>query len=358
MGRIALFWLTVVGALAALLAAALVPVHLRALDPRVLERSTAGGKTLLQATGDLAARNPAVAKLLLRAAENPDLPGTESVLDQLREAASVRPAPRTLLEQMERSVAGRVEVPETPVLSALRSKENRERLAASLHSPDALRLLQNRNLTNLTIFAPVRSGAGYPLDAAILSTAFLLDQAAFSVNLRSDAALKEQVLQLSARGTSSNQVTALEDLYLDMFALAKRFSSEQLIAFVSSVQTYPGLDRLARFLQERSGTMPLIFSAVVLSRDGDRVSQYLTRFPETGVDDLRFALKSAPGAGASHCRGGADLSHRMAQLFTGQSEARIPDRTVSAVEHSRARHRLAPEMVFPFARRARRGLRG
>jgi hypothetical protein len=156
-----LFWLTLVGGVAGLLAAVLVPMHLRAIDPRVLEESSAGGKSLVGATANLVPRNPAVAKVLLWAAEDLELPRTIEVLDQLRDQASARPAARTLLEQMERAAAGPIEVPETPILTALRQKENRERLAASFHSTDARQVLQNRDLTNLAIFAPVHSAAGF-----------------------------------------------------------------------------------------------------------------------------------------------------------------------------------------------------
>jgi hypothetical protein len=290
MRRRVLIVLTLAGALVALFGAALLPVHLRALNPRVLERGAARGKSFLNVTEELSARNPAAAKILLRAAENMDLPGTEDVLDVLRNIAEARPAAINPLQQMERAAAGRVEVQETPVLNALRAREDRERLAGSFRSQDAQRILQNRNLTNLTLFAPVHSGAGYPFDTAILATAFLMEQGAFGANTRAESNAKEQILQLSARGISTNQVAALEDFYLDMFALAKRFSSEQLSAFVGNLQNYNALDRLARFLQDRPGTMPVIYSAVVISRDGDRVAQYLTKFPETGVEDLRLAL--------------------------------------------------------------------
>ncbi len=291
MRRKVFLFLALAGAVVALLTPVLVPVHLRALDPRVLQESTRQGKSLLLLAEDSAPHDPSVAKVLLRAAENLDLPGTEDVLGVLRESAPRRPAPRTVLQQLERAAAGWVEVQEIPVLTALRHAEDRELLADSIHSPSAVRILMNRSLTNLTLFAPVRSGAGYPFDAAILTTAYLMDQGAFSGISRTDTTLKEQVLGLSARGGSTNQVAALEEFYLDMFGLAKRFSSEQMVVFVSNIQSFDALDRLARFLQDRPGTMPLIFSAVVMSRDGDHVAQYLRRFPQTGLADLRFGLE-------------------------------------------------------------------
>jgi len=299
MGRIALSLLALAGAIAALFAAILLPVHLRAVDPRVLESSNLAGKSFLQIIEETARRNPATAKLLLHAAENLEVEGTEKVVEFLRESAEssgTHSAPRTRLQEFEYASAGRVEVAETPVLNALRRPENRQRLAASLHSAEAGRILQNRSLTNFVLFAPVRSGAGFPLDASIITTAFLMEQGAFGANVRTEPTLKEEVLQLAARGASTNQIGALENLYLDIFALAKRLSSEQLIAFVSSIQNFAALDYTARYLQEHSKEMPLIFSAVVLSRDGRGVAEYLRMFPDTATADLGFALAIGPRA--------------------------------------------------------------
>lgn len=290
MRRTALLLTALFGAMTALLAALLAPVHLRAVDPRVLEETSRNGKSLVQVSEELAASNPAVAKIILRAAENLDVLRTEDALEALRAAAESKPAAKNLLQELERGAAGPVQVQETPVLTALRRREDREKLAGAIFSADARRILLNRGLTNLTMFAPVSSGAGFPLDAAILTTAFLIEQGAVSSLGRTETALKDQIIQMSARGFSTNHVTALEDLYLDVFALAKRLSSEQLVAFVSSLQNFSALDRLARFLQDRPGTLPILFTSVVLSRDGDRVAQYITKYPETGVSDLRFAL--------------------------------------------------------------------
>jgi hypothetical protein len=281
MGRFTLFLLAAVGLTAALLTAVLLPVHLGAINPRVLEESRYQGKTLLQFSAENALARPAVSKITLHAAEELQLEGTAEVLEVLREGAELPPKTGTTMRVLERASAGRVQTQETPALVALRRKEDREQLAASFRSMDAMRILLNRRLTNLTLFAPVNSGAGYPLDASILTTAFLMEQRAFGANAGAESTLREDVLLLAARGISTNQVEALEECYLDMFALAKRFSSEQLIAFVSNVQSYRALDRLARILQEKPKAMPLIFSAVVLSRDGARVAKYLDAFPET-----------------------------------------------------------------------------
>src|SRR5262249_17696079 len=150
------------------------------------------------------------AKILLRAAEDLRLEGTEQALAILRDRAEMRPAPRNILQQMELAMIGRAEVQEVPVLNALKSRENRAQCVRSLRSPEASRILQNGSITNLAFFAPVSSAAGFPLESAILTTAFLIDQGAFGANVRTEPTLKDDIIKISALGSVANHSAALE----------------------------------------------------------------------------------------------------------------------------------------------------
>src|SRR5262245_48022683 len=121
MVRIALVVLTLFGAIAALAAAVLLPVHLCALDPRILALSRQDGKSLIQITEETARRAPAVAKIFLLAAEDLTLEGTEEVLGVLRERAN-QPARTTLLQELENASRRTAIVQETTVLTALRPR--------------------------------------------------------------------------------------------------------------------------------------------------------------------------------------------------------------------------------------------
>ena len=85
-----------------------------------------------------------------------------------------------MLERLEEQEAGRIQVLETPVLTALRKASNREQLLNSLHGAEARQVLRTRERTNWTIFASTKSAAGVPLDVAVLTTAFLMEQRAFA----------------------------------------------------------------------------------------------------------------------------------------------------------------------------------
>lgn len=293
MVRVIQFACALLGGVLAVLAALLVPVHLRAVDPRVLELTGRGGRSLVEVASERADRNPAVAKLLLHAAEELHLPGTEAVVDQLRASAekSAR-AGGTILQQLEARAPDRVPVLETPVVAALRPREARDQLRQSIKGSEGLRLLQNLNLTNLSLFAPVRSAAGLPLEVAILTSAFLMEQGAFNSNGTGTSSLHDDILLFSASPARSRE---LEEFYLDILALTRRFSSEQLIAFVSSIQDFDSVERLARTLQEYPRDLPIIYSAVLLSRSGRAVSQYL-QTSGNAVRDLGFALSNGTRA--------------------------------------------------------------
>src|SRR5688500_6064075 len=157
----------------------IMPAHLRALDPNVIRAHGAAGRSLVETAAETARHNPAVGKILLATAESLQLKGTDAVVEQLREAAADRTRSRTVLERLEEQEAGRIQVAETPVLTALRKPSNREQLLASLQSAEARQVLRTREWTNWTLFASTKSAAGAPLDVAVLTTAFLMEQRAF-----------------------------------------------------------------------------------------------------------------------------------------------------------------------------------
>ena len=165
--RRVLLWLTLLGGVLAILLALLMPAHLRATDPHVLRKLGAESSSLVQFAAETASHNPPVAKILLATAESLELEGTDHVLEELRNYSRTETKGRTILEQLEAQESGRIQVGETAIFNALRKAANRERLLASLHSLEAKQILRNRALTNLIIFAPVKSAAGQPLDIAI-----------------------------------------------------------------------------------------------------------------------------------------------------------------------------------------------
>jgi hypothetical protein len=284
--RVILFALTLAAGLAAIAIALLMPAHLRATDPHVIRQLGAESRSLVQFAAETATHNPPVAKILLATAESLQLPGTDQVVDELRNTGIDRTRARTELEQLEAQEAGRIQVGETPILVALRKAANRERLLTSIKGIESRQILRNRALTNLVIFGPVKTAAGLPLDVAILTTAFLLEHRAFPSN----QALHDQVLRLASQADPP-----LEEFYLSIFALAKRFSSEQLIALMAHVPNVNALHSITRFIQEHPNAANVIYSAILISKNGGAVATFIDQYPDAVEQDLRFGLSAGVG---------------------------------------------------------------
>jgi hypothetical protein len=280
--RVALFSLILLCGIVMVVLGLIMPAHLRAVDPYVMKAHGATGKSLVETAAETARRNPAVGKLLLGAAEQLHLTGTDVVVEQLREAAADRVRARTVLERLEEQESGRIQVAETPVLTALRKARNREQVLNSLQSLEAKQILQTRDRTNWTVFAPAKAAAGAPLDVAVLTTAFLMEQRAFAPASR----LRDEVLQMTADPKSP----LLEEFYLSIFALAKRFSSEQIIALTENLPTSAGLHSVTRLMQEKPAATHLLYTSAVVSKNGGATAQYVDRFPLDAEKDLGFAL--------------------------------------------------------------------
>lgn len=274
--RSLLFLLCLFCGAVAIVTGLLIPAHLRAADPYVL-REMLPGKTVPKLAAETAERDPAVAKMLLLASEKLNLPETEEALEVLRET---RNSHRTILSELEEEAAGPAVAQEVPVLTALRPESARSRLIASLETAEARQVLKNRTLTNTTLFAPVHSAAGFPLEAAILTTAFLVDRRSF------EPGLHEDVLRVCGSGRTGE----IEEFYINMLSLARRFSSAQLAGLVNYIDDIQALDIFTRALQNYPESVPILYSAAVASRNGTAVANYLRAFPTTAIADLSYAL--------------------------------------------------------------------
>ena len=288
--KVILFYILLFCGIAGIAIGLLMPAHLRAQDPYVIQRHGSEGPSLTVAAGEAAANNPAVAKGLLAAAEKLGMTNTTTVIEQLREAAGERTPARTVLEKLEEVEAGRIQVAETPVFAALKKNANRQVLTNSLQSIEATQVLRIREAgrTNWAVFAPVKSAAGLPLDVSILTTAFLMEQRAFGPNSQ----LRDEILKMSAPGPFPGR----EEFFLSIFALAKRFSSEQIIAFVGNIPTAAALQGITSYMQEHPDATPVLYTATILSKDGGALAAYLNRFYRDAEKDIGFALASGPEA--------------------------------------------------------------
>ncbi|MGV3774441.1 MAG: hypothetical protein ACO1QB_16190, partial [Verrucomicrobiales bacterium] len=193
MARLLKMWLYLLGGLAAVAWALLIPGHMRSVDADVITRASKGSRTLEAAgLGYIEVQKPAAAEMFLQAAVAVGDSQTNALRSALLQtnslalqrlitnAASQRLITNAASQRLITNAASqrpflsgylpeiRSEGQSEPILSIILPKARREILHARLEfarNPAARSVLQTRNLTNTSVFPPARSASGAPLDA-------------------------------------------------------------------------------------------------------------------------------------------------------------------------------------------------
>jgi hypothetical protein len=300
MNRVLWFIICVVVGLELIAWGLLVPAHFRAVDTHVLNWASSKGPTLADEGHSLVnIEKPGPARLLLDAVEQTGAAGHAQLEAALKDFEDHQPhlkiwgGAAPYLEMAFREERRDFPNQSQPIMELLVAPDNRKTLISALrHSrrPGVLEILQTRDLTNTTIFPPANSPSGQPLEAAILLAGLLFQQDHFR------PALRDTVQSLVAQANQKGEVEALELVYLDLLALGKRLNWNQLVHLVGQVPDADALRVTARLWREREAHLPVIYAAIHVMESPVAVAQYLDRYPETGLNDLRYALRSGGGA--------------------------------------------------------------
>ena len=301
LGRFAEVLLFLVLALVLTLFGAGIPMHFRAVAPGVVVEAGRGGETLDDLASyylDTGKTGPVELFLAL-----PNTPvSTELLADRMgalierypHYAISGGTAPyfQQFLEMLD--LKGQ-SVGKADVISLLLRARWREQLLDFLgNSSNAAvqAVLETRLSAAYTTFMPVGTPAGQPLDAAILTTALLLQGDDFSL----PASRRIKLLGERTKDGDRLAVEQLESFYLSILGLAKRLNWVQLAELTGEFSDLDELRMAAILARENSDKLPLIFSAIVLAEEPGAVFDYLARFQEEGWGDLSFALGAGQGA--------------------------------------------------------------
>jgi hypothetical protein len=272
------------------------PAHLRAVDEIALQKAGAGTSSVVAEGLALVETNHlGAAQLFAAAAGSAWLKDRYALDDAVNQLARQKPALKTL---------GRVETGSVGMLLAshppastnatqpftefiVRSGPRTKTLELLRGSPSPLvqSLLLFRFQTNTMLFPPSASSSGQALDTAIGIAGLLAEAGHLSIDLR------KQVLALA---TEDHESLALEQVLMDLLSLGQRFNWDQLATFVAQIHDPGTLRTLANRVQ-RGDQVPVIFTAVGLSKNAAGVARYLTTFSETGLNDLRLSLGTQAG---------------------------------------------------------------
>ena len=294
--RVTLLILCLLGSAAAIACALLIPSHLRSMDEQVLVQSGRGSGGVVEAGVELVPQRISSAKLLKKTADELNLTHTLRFTAAIQAAEATGSAWRTSpfrspeFQNLLGGAADNEYLSKSTLLEVLRNRATRAKFQEALITPDAHRILQNLTITNLLLFAPAGSAGGLPFEVAVLSAAMLVDDHALGADPTSR--IKDQILSLVKTASRTNSNPALEEFYLNIFALAKRLTWEQTTLFTSHFKTLEALDFAVRWIQQNNAELPVVFTAVHMAQNGERVSNYLELFGEEGRKDIEFAMKS------------------------------------------------------------------
>jgi len=272
----------------------LVPVHLRAVDDRVVQKAGHGTPALLeQGLALVNGQNLGVARLFLQAAQAERISSWDQLGLTITNAALQHPGllvwgndaslERTFGEDAQ--WAG-------PITGFIVEQEHREtalKLLSFSPNPAVQELLRCRSLTGTVLFPSSQSASGQAFDAAISICGLLLAEG------RLTSGLGDSIYQLSSTANRSGSSLPLEQVLMDFMSLGQRFNWDQLVAFTGRIENAGTLHSLADQVRTAGGQLPVLFTAVAFSGRPAEVVKYLDRFGPSGLTDIGSSLRSGAG---------------------------------------------------------------
>lgn len=282
-----------------LAAGVLIPVHLRAVDARVLQRAGQGSPSLVDQGLALAKESKlGAAQLILQGSQQQRLPGSEKLKQAVDELArqharwQVWGGPEPRFESIFAPDKRLPEAESQPFTQYLIRQANRERVLAELQNVanrTIQELLQFRGATNPVIFAPSQSASGQALDAAVSICGLLLQ----GNHLKKSFA--DELDKLAGQALAGGSSAKFEQALLDLTSLGQRLNWGQMVVFVGQVQDSETLRWLVSLMRKDESKLPVLFSAIMLSGNPGGVANYLMSFSQSGWRDLGFGMRYGVG---------------------------------------------------------------
>jgi hypothetical protein len=203
-----------------------------------------------------------------------------------------------------------------PAAVVLVRRENRQRTLGELANsqvPAVRELLQCRSLTKTVLFPPSASAAGQAFDTSLAICGLLVQ------NGNTGQGLAANILDRATAANHTGDSRLIEEILMDEMSLGERLDWSHLAEFNKHIEDAGTLATLANAARNAGGRLPAVFSAVVLSQRPGDVAQYLTKFSETGLNDL--ATSERYGAG-----GVDELLNRNQRLYSSSMVQEISGR--------------------------------
>jgi hypothetical protein len=272
----------------------LIPAHLRAVEPAVLQQAGRNSTSLTGRGVELAHIGEIGSAELLSLTAQREKLGAADELTSAVQADAKRRAASQGWGILRPTIRGYF--PTAPVVTSSNEtgftdfvvrEENRGKALAVLagsKQPTVQELLKTRALTNTTTFAPSRAPGGEAFDTAVVITALLVEQQKIT------PALSKDIDSAAAQANRGGDPAPLEQMLLDFLSLGQRFNWGQLVTFVGKIDNAGTLHDQADLVRGAGDQVPELFSAVELSGEPKAVADYLKKFHESGLKDIVAAL--------------------------------------------------------------------
>lgn len=304
-GRIALTLLLLLLAVGALLVGAAIPVHFRAVSPRVLEAAGQGTPDWQERAAwyaDAAAPGPAGRLTALLGEREPEAAAVlRKRIDALEAEAPVLAwsggeAPFFAAWYDPLPVAELEPDPRAHVFGLAISAYARDQLGRFLdnsRNAGVQAVLEGRRIRGVTRFMPVGRPGGAPLETAILLNALLIQ----------GDNLPEPMVRFLRSATAAaiqpepdlRAVRNLENYYMAFLTLAKRLDWTSLERVLEAAETPETTARLAEVLRADPEAGPTLIAATLMQQPGEAVLDFHAA-PGTDPATLRQAMVWGEGA--------------------------------------------------------------
>ena len=293
-----------VGGALLLCGALLVPGHFRAVDAAVVEGAGKGvmgppsASLVEEGVTFLSVEKIGPARMLLLTAQSEGVPRYELLSAGLQKFARENPSlvlwggadPLVETIKLDADISSANPKPMIDLLTRRSIREKTLQFLQQSRRPGVHQILRNRLLTNTVHFPASTTSSGQAMDAAIITAALLYQGDFFTPQFR------DAFEYLAMRANKGDNSSSLELVYLDLLSLGRRLDWVSLTEFVKRIDSLGTLRDLAEAMRTRELETANIFTAVSLSPNPGAVAKYLTRFPETGLNDLNFALRHGRNA--------------------------------------------------------------
>ncbi len=279
----------------------LVPAHLRSVDPVALEAAASAGRsTKSEISESLNAAHTGPASQLLKASKleaSGDQRQTIAQLHQNKPILALSGGPDKSFEAFlqlfpeSRIQAGQVS-PVVPLLLPSNDREAMAHLLRESNNANVQALLNIRNLRGMIQLHPADHAAGAPYDAGLLTMTQLIESGHI------DTSLADQIGDLATQAALENTraIAAIEELVMATLSLGRQLDFHSLANLAVFTDSLGAWAQMATLFRAEPGQSSQLYATLHYEEQSQPLFDYLSQYPETGIDDLSRALLLGPGS--------------------------------------------------------------